>query len=341
MKRCLIRADAGPGIGGGHVVRCIALAQALEKSGWHIDFACQAGSEAAVAELSEWPVIIVSGSAVDQANQLLALGQSYDMLLVDHYGLDTALQDACRTIAGMIVAIDDVPGERQHRVDVLIDGAPGRRIEDWSGHLGKTTTILAGGHYALIRDAIMMRRVSSLAKRRNGNIFAILVTFGLADTKNATVPALHAARRAFPSAQIDVVIGETAIHRHAVAQACDELGGTLHIAPANYIDLMIEADLAIGAGGVSALERACLGIPSLVVETALNQRAGLEALSAQGAVRLIGRIDQENHGWSQDSFASLELAAMSAAAAEVIDGMGTQRVAMTLDEFAQSRATVS
>ena len=42
------------------------------------------------------------------------------------------------------------------------------------------------------------------------------------------------------------------------------------------VPLMLQADLAIGAGGVTAWERCCLGLPSMLVTLAGNQRGVME-----------------------------------------------------------------
>ena len=54
-------------------------------------------------------------------------------------------------------------------------------------------------------------------------------------------------------------------------------------------ELMLEADLAIGAGGTTSWERCCMGLPSLMVIYADNQLSIVENISAAGAGINIGR----------------------------------------------------
>ena len=50
---------------------------------------------------------------------------------------------------------------------------------------------------------------------------------------------------------------------------------------------MAESNLAIGAAGTTAWERCCLGLPSIIVVSAENQRRSAEALTNAGAALLL------------------------------------------------------
>jgi spore coat polysaccharide biosynthesis predicted glycosyltransferase SpsG len=54
-------------------------------------------------------------------------------------------------------------------------------------------------------------------------------------------------------------------------------------------ELMIHADLAIGAGGTSTWERCFLGLPSITIVVADNQLAVTAAVAATGATWNMGR----------------------------------------------------
>ena len=331
--RVLVRVDAGPGIGGGHVMRCIALTLELRRLGWQIEFACHPESLEAVPDLAAWDVTMVQGSPEQQFASLLDRGARFDLLVVDHYGLDASFEDGVRSLAGTIAVIDDMPGHRSHRADILIDGSPGRTEADWTDQCA-ATRILAGTDFALVRDAVTQAREPSLRRRSSTEpVSNILVSFGLSDSGNATAPAIAAARVAFPSSRIDVVIGRASAHRDCIQHIAEMHGAVVHVAPKNYIDLLVAADLAIGAGGVSALERACLGVPSVVVETAGNQHDGIEALKAERAIIFAGRTADLAGGWPNgilelDAALCAELSQRSAA---LIDGLGASRTADALD----------
>lgn len=333
-RTAIIRADAGPGIGGGHVMRCLALAHALVPLGWAIAFACRAGTVESTPDLaaSGFALLPLDGPE-DAEAQAMATHVPYgcDLVIVDHYRRNATFENACRTFASAVTVLDDMPGHRTHAADVLIDAAPGRTADDWRD-VTEADHILAGVSHALIRPEITAQRLASLARRRAG-LSRILISFGLADSANATVPALRAARAAFPEAHIDVVIGATSVHGESVREEANRQDAVLHVAPPDYVDLLVAADLAIGAGGVSALERACLGVPSVVVETADNQRDGIAALEQAGAIIRAGGVKDLGHAWPEGLLASVpaRLTDLSARAAALVDGDGAARVAHALD----------
>jgi UDP-2,4-diacetamido-2,4,6-trideoxy-beta-L-altropyranose hydrolase len=63
--------------------------------------------------------------------------------------------------------------------------------------------------------------------------------------------------------------------------------------------LMASCDAAIGAGGTTQWERACIGIPSLVVSIANNQIKACEDLSSEGYIYY---INSNNLIYSIDDF---------------------------------------
>jgi UDP-2,4-diacetamido-2,4,6-trideoxy-beta-L-altropyranose hydrolase len=56
-------------------------------------------------------------------------------------------------------------------------------------------------------------------------------------------------------------------------------------------ELMAQADLALGAGGATTWERLCLGLPSLVVTIAENQRPFTENLHQDKYLNYLGTKD--------------------------------------------------
>src|SRR5450631_3824141 len=107
----------------------------------------------------------------------------------------------------------------------------------------------------------------------------VFVFFGGSDPQNLTGAALSAL--SFPRLRhlsVDIVVGVNNPHSAQLQRQCtDRSGTTLYDARPHLADLMARADLAIGAAGTTTWERMCLGLPSLVVSIAKNQRPAAEA----------------------------------------------------------------
>lgn len=100
--------------------------------------------------------------------------------------------------------------------------------------------------------------------------------------------------------------------------------------------LMSAADLAVGAGGSTSWERSCLGLPSLIVELAENQRNIAASLDRAGAALDLGKAETLTN---EKLTAALQMlyhdeerrSAMAEQAAAICDGDGTRRVMEVLE----------
>ena len=109
---------------------------------------------------------------------------------------------------------------------------------------------------------------------------------------------------------------------------------TLHETLPSLALLMLKADLAIGAGGTTSWERCCLGLPSLVITLAENQKLIAEELDRQGYIRWLGHYDEVSDMNFQNGLHDLlddeEAVRASKHCMELVDGKGASRVAAIL-----------
>jgi UDP-2,4-diacetamido-2,4,6-trideoxy-beta-L-altropyranose hydrolase len=166
---------------------------------------------------------------------------------------------------------------------------------------------------------------------RLGPIHRILVSFGGSDPDNFTSKALQALQGI--SACVDVVVGESHSQKNEIQTLCESLPGwNYHCQTGEMARLMAEADFFLGAGGNTAWERCCLGLPGLAVSLADNQSVILGLLDSKGTIRNLGhgsevsilRLRQELQHFSN---APEEVARMSKNAFAMTDGLGAMHAA--------------
>jgi RimJ/RimL family protein N-acetyltransferase len=109
----------------------------------------------------------------------------------------------------------------------------------------------------------------------------------------------------------------------------------MHVDSHDLDQLLGEADLALGAAGVSALERACIGLPSLLTVVADNQSASAAALANEGAALLLGAAGSVSAARLRQAVQGVRacpdlLQRMSARGLALVDGRGATRVAAAL-----------
>lgn len=327
-RKAIFRTDASVAIGGGHVRRCLVLADALAETGWAISFVCSGEAASIVPALASRSFVMTEPSAFEKAPI------HCDLLVADDYRLDAVFDRAARGWAKRILVIDDL-ANRPHDCDVLLDQSPGRTRDAYASLVPKGCELLLGPSYALLDPRF---RTARRQRRRAGNVERIFVNFGTTDTANATSLALDAIGAAQLGAALDIVIGSAAPHLAALKAKVAALGQSvsLHIDVDDVAALMQQADLAIGAGGVGALERCALGLPSAILTVADNQHDNAHALAASGAAHYWGDIGSRG---ANEIAAALKLlvadqagrAAMSDAGAALVDGLGAARARMSCD----------
>lgn len=342
----VFRCDASPRIGAGHVMRCLTLANALAETGWTCAFASRAPTAHTVPALSEAPHDLLELDGDAGAGALAARWSGgCDLLIVDHYQLDSVFETACRPWARRIMAIDDI-ADRPHHCDILLDQNLGRRAGDYDGLVPDPCRRLAGARYALLRPQFAAARRSALRRREIGDVpRRILVSLGATDPDNVTAAVLHSLGDAGIRAEIDLVLGRAAPHLDAVRALALDIPGrvTVHAGVDDMATLMNEADIAVGAAGSSSWERCCLGLPTVLLVIADNQRPGAAGLADAGAAIAVDSAAAVGTA-VRDLWRSADRRhAMGAAAAAVCDGHGTTRVltGLLIPEQARDGAPVT
>jgi len=327
------RADASVPIGAGHVMRCLTLADALRASGAQTHFLCRRLpghlGELILARGHALDWLADSGVDADNSAAALAQGAPWDWLVVDHYALAATWETAQRGLANKILAIDD-QADRRHDCDLLLDQnlQTGNRYD---GLLPATCRTLIGPRYALLRPEF--QRARQVLKPCADAATHLLVCFGGSDPLDLTGLTLDALDGLGRSGlNVAVVVGQGYPYRDRLQARCASRPGTqFHCQADNMAELMARADLAVGASGVVTWERACLGLPALVVSFAENQRPIAAAAQAAGLLLWVGDAAEMSAARLGEAIAALLDAparrqAMRLACLELVDGAGCGRV---------------
>lgn len=355
----VFRVDASLSIGTGHVMRCLTLADALATDGAECHFLCREhpGHLIEAVRARGYPVHALAGrpaialTAQEETPPLAHadwLGTSWqddaqqsrqafdelapDWLVVDHYALDKHWEQRVLPQGCRLLVIDDL-ADREHCADLLLDQNLGRQADDYAGLVPEHCTRLIGPRYALLRPEFAQLRDASLARRATPKLERLLITMGGVDKDNATGQVLEALTScALPDdCRISVVMGGNAPWLVQVkAQAAAMPWPTeVVVNVSDMAERMTQADLAIGAAGSTSWERCCLGLPTLMVVLAENQRIIANTLQAMGAAELIGdsgALKLALPNALRTLLAPAALTNMNQAAAEITDGQGVTQV---------------
>ena len=357
----VFRVDSSIDIGTGHVIRCLTLAKSLREKGCFCKFICRDHignlKDQIVAEGFDISVLKTNSSKIldskcnlslskhskwlkvswqeDALQTIKVLSSSpVDWLIVDNYSLDKKWEQMIRPFAHKIMVIDDL-ADREHDCDILIDQ---NMLVDFENRymdlVPNSCSQLLGSKYALLQDSFS--KLMPLTHPRNGMIERILIFFGGYDKHNLTFISIEAFLRLKRNdINLDVVINPNNPFSDRIKEQVKvSQNMTVYDTLPSLAPLMKVADFAIGAGGVTSLERCCLGLPSIVVSIADNQRQIAKELENLGLIKYIGHYDTINvskilehldHVINCKSFMDWSKSCM-----EKVDGLGTKRVSTAL-----------
>ena len=344
----LFRTDASGQIGGGHMMRCLAIARALRDAGHRVAFvmARLQPDWAQAVKKDGFQLYPVSPAACEPdpdgpnhqhwlsapwSDDAAATGRAIqdfaaDWLIWDHYGLDARWVNAVRQCSNVrcVMAVDDLD-DRALGSDFVLDQT---RL-DRTHRVHPALASLSGPEFATLRPEFAELRPSSMDQCDVGLPGAhVLVTLGLADSA-ALVPTIADVLARIEGVSADIVMGQHAQTLPAVAAICARYPHlVLHIDTPDMAALMRRADLCIGAGGMTSWERCSLGLGTLLVPVAENQQQVAEALERAGAAQVLPlRLARDPKQIRAAVDRALVAAPdMARAAYALCDGKGTARV---------------
>ncbi|WP_326567653.1 spore coat protein [Amycolatopsis rhabdoformis] len=323
--KLLLRADASSTIGAGHISRVVAYAERAVVRGWDVAFAGATDNADWLA--SRFDELSVERLPVAPWDSLAA---GFDAVLVDHYGLGDLRGEVNRAGALLVSIEDDTFGRRS--ADVVVDAGftPAPRPVDGS------RVLLRGIEYTALRSVVLAARARRLAAASSTPHVTVVLGGGAEWSETVGLLLSALAATGLPFSADALVRGEPPVPVLAEGQS-------VRVAAPHpgLLDLLATTDVAVSATGVTFLELCCLGIPTAAVQLVDNQGPGYRAAVDLGLAAGLGDAGSLPDRLPAVTSALKELlsdaglrAALSAAAASTVDGLGADRV---LDVIAASR----
>lgn len=346
LPSLLVRADAGMRIGTGHLMRCLALAQAWRASGGTVVFLGQCRSSSLCTRIQlagidfiplddPWPHSTDLDLTLSKLGEMSEACPRRPWLVLDGYHFDPAYQEAVRAAGHRVLVIDDTCDRPCYHADVLLNQNADAGALPY--HCDQDTLLLLGTRYVLLRHEFLtwrnwQRTFPDLASK-------VLVTLGGGDAGNATQAVLKELLHVdVPGFEAVAVVGASNPHHDNLERVLRET--PLHVRlehdVADMAALMAWADVAVSAAGITGWELAYMGLPSILLVLADNQRSVADSLGeARAAVNLgswagagMGRFADELTALCRDRTRRQEL---SRNGQGLVDGMGVHRVVTIMD----------
>lgn len=358
--KVFFRVDSSNEVGTGHVRRCLTIAKGLKDRGVRdVVFICSRLEGNIIEDLSNhsFEVRIIARSPefnlkdvqqyripeIDRLSQvqvadaeqtvLLLNNEHPDILITDSYLIAETWENIVRPYVKSLVVIDDI-ANRFHNCDILIDNNFSDKPDAYDLLVPSQCRKLCGTKYVLLNQDFL-----SVSNKRAPifKVTKLLVFFsGSVELNPLTVSVVNKLKSIDPDTiHIDVVVGGNTEQVIEVANNIIRPNTTVSGSVPNFVHLMKNANLAIGAGGITNWERCYLGLPAIVVAIAKNQVPSSSALSRDKYINYVGELSDETPAKIEELVHqfinnTVLLNKQSTLCQKLVDGKGLKRVLISL-----------
>jgi spore coat polysaccharide biosynthesis predicted glycosyltransferase SpsG/CMP-N-acetylneuraminic acid synthetase len=336
--RILFRADGSASIGMGHVYRSLAIADALRQSS-RADVAflmsAEHGDGIRTVARAGYPVRVVAEGHVaayidhirDYAPEILI----NDLKRID----DSYLRELAHlgaTTVNLVDTLDDLE-ITEHYAQVIVSVMNEDR-ETPEGFYG-------GPAYAILRSHFRGQGAKEIREQPR----QVLLSFGGSDPQGLTLKAARALDGLPAPVELVAVAGPAFAHRADFEALAGTLGRRvplIHQAEGHIADLMFDADVVVGSGGMSVYEIAALGTPGIVLAQNAKEDRRMREFSRHGTLEYLGLGTEVDEARLREAVVSLLQDAprrreMSQRGRALVDGWGAVRAADLVLQSVQTK----
>ena len=301
------RVDSSYHIGNGHILRCIALAKKINKKN-KIFFISRnlkgnindeiIKNEFHLLEIKNIQInktIKISNYQSIDSEETLNLINYYSkkynnktVLIKDSYLLGFRWEKKIYNKVNRLVVIEDVL-KKKHYCHCLIDQTYGRKISDYKKLLLPNTKILVGSKYTILRDDFEFnkKKINEIREKiplkKN-----ILITMGGTDINNSSykIVSLIKNHKYDKKYNLTLILGKNNPNKKNIIKNItkNKLKINYMVNPKNIAKVFLNSNIAISAGGTTLWELLYLGIPTIVFETASNQKQIIHLLKKDNLI---------------------------------------------------------
>jgi UDP-2,4-diacetamido-2,4,6-trideoxy-beta-L-altropyranose hydrolase len=333
----LIRADASPEIGTGHVMRCLALAQAWQDTGGNAIFVLAESTAAMRARLAFEKCSVITipvrpGGTEDGFNtKELAERHDAEWVVIDGYSFGAGYREQVRAGGRKLLCVDDDGKRDAYISDIVLNQNLNAHEKFYDGR-GAETQLLLGTRFSLLRREFgswrrWQREISGWGRR-------VLITLGGSTPVETGVQVMEAVG----SVKVDglraaFVVGGSTPEVTALENCAARFPEMITIRRdvSNMATLMAESDIAISAAGSTCWELCFLGLPSLLIDVAANQTPIALELNRRQCALYAGSANNLSVADLAFSVKTLLRAeetrrSLSNRCRQLVDGLGAERV---------------
>ncbi len=328
QPRVLFRVDGSSSVGMGHVFRSLAIAEALRGlSRADIAFLMSADHTEGLVTVSRagYAVRVVGDrkeeTYLDHIRDFAPAILINDLPVLDRSYL-TALSHLGATTVNLVDTIDDLE-TTEHYAQVIVSVMNDDRETPEGFYVGP--------RYAILREHFRGQPAKDVRDQPK----LVLLSFGGSDPQGLTLKAARALQDLDPAVELVAVAGPAFSFRRefdALSAALPRRVPLINEAGGHIAELMLEADVMVGSGGMSVYEIAALGTPGIILGQNAREDGRMRDFAGHGTVEYLGLGTEVDETALASAVRALladpeRRRAMSARGRALVDGFGAMRAA--------------
>jgi UDP-2,4-diacetamido-2,4,6-trideoxy-beta-L-altropyranose hydrolase len=294
----ILRNDANVAIGTGHVMRCLALAEAWQDAGGKAVFAMSELSPAVRERLISEAIEVISlenqPGSLDDAKCVAKLAHQREAawVVVDGYHFGADYQRGLKSAGLQVLCVDDNGHASPYTADLVLN-QNAHADESLYAKREPYTRLLLGSRYVLLRREFepwreWKREIPALGRK-------ILITMGGSDPDNITAQTIEALTQVrVEGLEAIVVIGGSNPHLESLEHIAAKSGRSVQLQrnTGSMPQLMAWADMALIAAGGTLWELLFMGCSVLSYARNPIQGKIIADLAREGVVRDLGNPEE-------------------------------------------------
>lgn len=332
-----IRADANKIISTGHIMRCIAIAQQLDKLNQKFVFIVADSFAANFLFEKGYDCICLNTNWKDKDSETekivkCIIRNNIKKLIIDSYEITQRYLENLKKHV-KIIYIDDL-NKFQYPVDVLVNYGINVNYKMYSYYSNQNILFLLGTKYTPLRKEFQ----NKIIKIRK-NVTDIFVTTGGSDNLGVVERILSKiiTKDDYSKIRFHVIMGSFFLNQEKLKlMVRNNINIILYSNVKNMADIMLKCDIAISAGGTTLAELCACGLPTICFAIADNQIRGIELFCNEKIMISVGDIRDNINESIESIFLALEKLMgnmilreqLSNKGKSCIDGNGAKIIAM-------------
>ncbi len=339
----IIRADAGPKIGAGHIMRCLSVAESLKRKNEEVVFISADDHAKKIVEEKDFDCLVLGtdSSSPEKDTDLIVRSDAYERcnaLITDGYNFH---RDFFEPVKGdkKLIYFDDLicetyPADMIINYNIFAGEDAYNKLYENEADLPK---FLLGPKYAPLREEFSSAGQTKIKEKAEN----ILILTGGADPCHVAyslceeiVSSADSGRRS-DKAVFHFVIGALSKDYdgiNALSEKCPDI--VIHRNVRDMRLLMTKCDMAVSAAGSTLYELCSCSVPTICYTSADNQIEAEKAFSQKGIMLSAGDV-RKKADFFKNLYALMtslsgnasKRAELSKNAAGLVDGKGADRIA--------------